>query len=183
MTPIIGITASSITPFTLGDFESIATVTVGSSTATVSFTSIAADWQHLQLRLFPRAAVNNGILIKINSDTGSNYSRHRLVGNGSTVAASGSATQTISYLFNGMGVPSQSNIFGASVVDILDYANANKYKTIRALSGYDANGSGGIEINSTLWQSTSAITRIDLTMDGATTFEQYSHFALYGIKG
>ena len=166
-----------------GDFESIATFTLSGNQASVSFTSIPATFQHLQLRLFPRTTANNGILLKINNDTGSNYARHRVSGNGSTTQSSGSSTQTVSYLFNAMGVPDGASIFGASVVDFLDYANTNKYKTVRALSGYDANGSGGIELNSTLWMSTAAINRIDLTMDASANFTQYSHFALYGIKG
>ena len=166
-----------------GDFESIATVILSGNQATVSFTSIPSTFQHLQLRLFPRTTANNGILLKINNDTGANYARHRVSGNGSTTQSSASTSQTVSYLFNAMGVPDGTSIFGGSVVDILDYANTNKFKTVRALSGFDANGSGGIELNSTSWQSTAAINRIDLTMDASANFTQYSHFALYGIKG
>lgn len=70
----------------------------------------------------------------------------------------------------------------AVVVDILDYANTNKNKTIRVLAGVDNNGSGEVALNSGLWPSTSALNTIKiLTTSG--NLNQYSSFALYGIKG
>ena len=67
------------------------------------------------------------------------------------------------------------------VMDILDYNNTNKYKTFRILSGYDGNGTGGLQLNSGLWQSSSAITSIKIEPN-TSTFQQYSTFSLYGIK-
>jgi hypothetical protein len=78
------------------------------------------------------------------------------------------------------GTSAAASIFGAGIVDILDYANTNKYKTLRALAGVDFNGSGRVGLTSGLWQSTSAINAI--TLEGSS-FVQYSSFALYGIKG
>jgi hypothetical protein len=67
------------------------------------------------------------------------------------------------------------------ICDVLDYANTNKFKTLRSLTGNDRNGSGSIWLDSGLWRSTSAITSIKFTT--GTAFAQYSQFALYGIKG
>lgn len=67
-------------------------------------------------------------------------------------------------------------------MDVLDYKNTNKYKTSRFLSGYDANGSGVIMLNSELWMSTAAITSITIDNTGSN-FAQYSSFALYGVRG
>jgi hypothetical protein len=66
------------------------------------------------------------------------------------------------------------------IIDILDYNSTNKYKTTRALTAADANGSGTTMFNSSLWQSTSAITRIDLST--ASSWKIYTQFALYGIR-
>jgi hypothetical protein len=44
------------------------------------------------------------------------------------------------------GVPgssSPSGMFGAGIIDILDYANTNKYKTIRNYAGNIKNGTAG----------------------------------------
>ncbi len=74
-----------------------------------------------------------------------------------------------------------NNIFSAGVLDLLDYTNTNKTKVIRLLNGTDLNGSGRIIFGSGLVNSTSAITSITFT--NATNWNQYTQFALYGIKG
>ena len=185
MSPILGIIASSKFA-AVGDFESIATVTVGSGgSSSVSFSSIPSTYAHLQIRGIARTtAVNNNtnILTQFNSDTSANYTQHELYGNGTSAAAFGAANTT--NIIGAIGSPQSatSGTFGAFVIDILDYADTNKYKTLRSLSGSDANGSGFVFFNSGLWRSTTAISSIQLTTDG-TNFAQYSSFALYGIKG
>ena len=167
-----------------GDYQSIATTTVGAGgAASISFTSIPATYQHLQIRAIGRSSNTvEDSLYRFNSDTGANYALHLLVGDGST-AASYSSTSATSM----KGAPyltGNTSIFGAGVTDILDYANTNKYKTLRSLTGYDNNGGSFAQIQfySGLWQSTSAITSITITPT-AGTYVQYSQFALYGIKG
>jgi hypothetical protein len=181
MTPILGIIASSNTRVPTA-YESIATVTVGSGgSATVTFSSIPSTYTHLQLRV---AAVSPGEinhLIQFNGDTASNYSWHELYGTGSA-AASGAAASASSIKggYNGGTLPAPA------VIDILDYANTNKYKTTRGLTGSDNNTGGNnyILFRSGNWRSTSVINSIDISTVGAGgTFSQYSSFALYGIKG
>ena len=174
---IFGSFSTGVAPVTTS-YESIATVTVGSGGASsVSFTSIPSTYTHLQIRGIARSGTTiESYVVQFNSDTGSNYSWHQLIGDGATASASGSASQTlmVTAIFN-----NSTSTFGGSIIDILDYANTNKYKTVRTLSGYDANGSGYVTLRSGSWQSTNAITSIVLTAG----FAQYSQFALYGIKG
>jgi hypothetical protein len=167
----------------IGDFESIATVNVGAGgVSSVTFSSIPSTFQHLQIRSIVTANPNARVGLQFNADTtGTNYSLHYLYGNGSTVSSG--------YVANSFGVsvaPSGSNFAGV-IVDILDYGNTNKYKVSRSLSGQDRNGAGDILIYSTLWRNTAAIGSIELYPYEVTgqsgTFPQYSHFALYGIKG
>jgi hypothetical protein len=187
--PILGIIASAITGnLVTTSYESIATVTVGSGgAANVEFTSIPATYTHLQVRGIGRSLeANTGVdvqYLRFNSDTGSNYAWHQLVGNGSSAdAAAGTST---SFMRGGyIALDSEpANVFGGVVIDILDYKNTNKYKTVRILSGTEYNNSnGGVSFNSGLWQNTDAITTITLQPSGAN-FAEYSQFALYGIKG
>jgi hypothetical protein len=188
VTPLsLGIFASANT--TVGtSFESIATVTVGSGGASnVEFTSIPGTYTHLQIRGISKATNNpsatdwNLLYIETNSDTGSNYSEHRIEGNGSSVSATGSANTTKMAVSVESGSLQNANTFGVAVIDVLDYANTNKYKTFRGLGGADNNGSGVVSFHSGLWRSTNAITSIKLTPQ-ASTFAQYTQFALYGIK-
>ena len=118
--------------------------------------------------------------IRMNSDTGSNYTHHSMRGDGATANAEGSASQV--YMWINRAAPSDANIFGTAVIDILDYTNTNKYTTMRALSGQDRNGAGQITLNSGLWMNTSAVNTLTFTL-ASGDFTQYSQFALYGIKG
>ena len=175
-----------------GSYESIATTTVGSGgQSTITFSSIPSTYKHLQIRY---AAKNSGtsenfVAMKwvYNSDTAANYSNHYIYGSG---AVTGSAATTsvssaggdglIGIIFdNATTVP---NMFSVGVLDILDYANTNKYKTSKLLFGADLNGLGRISLLSSNWRSTSTISSIDLSCITGN-FIQYSHFALYGIKG
>lgn len=163
-------------------FESISTTTVGSGgSATITFSSIPSTYSHLQVRMMTLNASAQSVIMQFNSDTGSNYAKHSLNGNG--VSATGQGYSSQSY-FNVQGyrVASSGSNPVAAVVDILDYANTNKYKTARMLSGFDSNGNGEVDLNSGLWSSTSAITSIQIKLEGGANFSQYSHFALYGIR-
>ena len=168
-------------------YESIATVTVGSGgSSSIDFTSIPATYTHLQIRGISRTT-STGVnaFFRFNSDaSSSNYTLHQLSADGSTASSYGSGTGTFAgaYLFYGASSSQASNVFGAAVIDILDYTNTNKYKTGRSISGFDNNGSGALYYGSALWLNTAAITSITVLPQSAN-FAQYSQFALYGIKG
>jgi hypothetical protein len=74
-------------------------------------------------------------------------------------------------------------MFGALVMDILDYTSTTKNKTIKTLTGADVNGAGNVWLFSGLWfKSPEAITSIKFTTNGLT-YQTGTQFALYGIKG
>ena len=172
-----------------GSYESIATTTVGvGGTPTVTFSSIPSTYKHLQIRAIGRTdrttAAIDGFRIQFNNvTTTAQYRSHFIVGTG---AIAGSADEG-----NTAGIINQrfstqiatSSMYGAAVIDILDYANTNKYKTARCLGGTDQNGSGEIYLTSGVWMNTAAISEIDIVPNIGTNFVQYSQFELYGIKG
>jgi hypothetical protein len=183
VSPILGIYASQISGHLFGPtgaYDSIATVTVGAGGATdIEFTSIPATYTHLQIRGIGRTTSDDDFRIQINGDTGANYSRHLFYGTGSSV---GTGVVNNDTKGNIGSLPSASSTFCGYVVDILDYANTSKYKTVRSLGGFDANGSGTIDFFSSLWMNTNAITSIKI-YGQSYNFTNYSSFALYGIKG
>ena len=163
-----------------GNYESIATVTVGSGGASnVEFTSIPSTYKHLQIRYIARGSILTNSLMQFNADTGTNYSWHVLYGTGASALAVGGGSNSFMYASN---IASATSNFTGGVIDILDYASTSKYKTMRTLGGYDANGSGEIGLFSGSWQSTSALTSIKLYPNSSGTYTQYTQFALYGIK-
>jgi hypothetical protein len=166
------------------DYESIATVTVGSGGASsVSFTSIASTYKHLQVRILTRSTFGANewpIFVQLNSSS-SGYAYHDLQGNGSSASASGSSSQSLMQLGDTSAASGTANSFGVFILEILDYADTNKNKTGRTLYGYDLNGTGKVGHRSGLWANTSAVTSLSFGTGG--NFAQYSSFALYGIKG
>ena len=167
-------------------YESIATVTVGSGgAANVEFTSIPNTYSHLQIRGIARSAKSasdDNLGIRFNSDSGSNYTSHFIYGDGANADVGAVTAETRTRTFNVSAASATANIFGAGVIDILDYNNSNKYKTVRTLSGNDRNGAGIIIFRSGLWLNTNAINSITIVTLGGDNITQYSHFALYGIK-
>lgn len=180
MSPILGIWASQ--GRVQGDFESIATVTVGAGGASsISFTSIPSTYKHLQVRYIARSAGANGSLrMTFNSDSSSNYSYHELSGDGST--ASAAAATSLAFIYCGQYFNTAST-FAAGIIDILDYASTNKNKTARILSGRDENGTGRIFLQSGAWfNSSNAISTLTISRESTNDIAQYSTFALYGIR-
>jgi hypothetical protein len=168
-------------PPSTNSYESIATSLVGAGGATsIDFNlSGVSGYKHLQIRYIARGSILTNSLIQFNSDTGSNYSWHVLYGTGASALAAGGGTNSFMYASN---IASATSNFTGGVIDILDYASTSKYKTMRTLGGYDANGSGEIGLFSGSWQSNSAVTSIKLYPNSSGTYSQYSEFALYGIK-
>ena len=185
--PILGILASA--GAVRNSYESIATYALATTTASVTFSVIPSTYKHLQIRYIARQNVTGAdrgaMEMQFNSDTGANYSYHLLFGDGSS--ASALAYTSTDSIYTGLSdittASTSANIFGVGVIDILDYQNTNKYKTTRSLSGQDQNStSGRLFFTSGSWRSTSAISSITLYPE-AGSFVQYSHLALYGIKG
>lgn len=172
----------------ISDFWAIASVTVTSDATTVTFADIPSTFTHLQIRSFARGdrtgAVDSGNLrIRFNSDSTSTYPMHCIEGNGSTASATAVTNETGGWAAFALAVSSHTtNVMGIGIIDILDYTNINKNKTIRALAGVDSNGTGSIGMSSSLWQNTSVITSITLTNRESTNIISPSDFALYGIK-
>ncbi len=183
---ILGSFSTGVAPST-NSYESIATVTVGSGgAANVEFTSIPSTYTHLQIRgLVKSINVNQDVTntnLTINSGTQNSY-YHGLRGNGTSAIANNGAG--FYFPIYSPSTTGYTNIFNACVIDILDYANTNKNKTVRGFGGFDANGSGWINLASCLFNTTTAISSIKIETDGGafTGWAQYSQFALYGIKG
>tara|TARA_R110000822_G_C15025995_1_gene463702 strand:+ start:49 stop:615 length:567 start_codon:yes stop_codon:yes gene_type:complete len=170
-----------------GAFDLLETTTLTTSASSISFSgldSYAADYKHLQVRAVGRwdtSFAERTVNMKINGDSGSNYSAHSLFANGSTVQANDWTSDNKIDLAALSGSSGAGGAFGAIIIDILDAFKTTKFKTVRALSG--ATEAPRVQLNSGLWQNLNATT-------GITLFEQYSssnfvagsRFSLYGVK-
>jgi len=171
----------------------IASATGTGSSNTITFSSIPSTYTSLQIRFRAKdtfVADNGGqAYIQFNSDTTSSYNSHRIYGNGATVTASSqsgpSATATYSAPLSiaRSGAAVNTNTISVGIIDIHDYANTSRNKTIRWFNGFDNNDTNGIvALASGLWRSTSAITSISI-FSPSTAWTTNTRFALYGMKG
>ena len=177
------------TPVT-NSFESIATITVGAGgQSSIDFTSIPSTYKHLQIRGIGRnASATTGLNIlkyRFNADSGSNYTSHSLYGTGAAASATNTTGSSFGWFSRTSLISNNSttNVFGGFIIEILDYASTSKNRTTRTLAGVDINGTGAVELTSSVWlNSTTAINQITLYDEASANFTQYSSFALYGIK-
>jgi hypothetical protein len=192
MTPVLGVIASSNQQGRGGgpisSYDALATVIVPSGGLnSIVFAGIPVGYDHLQIRGIGRTAranVEDGLYIRFNDDSGSNYTAHSLYGNGTNASSfvNGTTSDTEIETYNMPGNNAAANIFGVSVIDVLDYASITKFKTIRSLGGFDNNSTNGrVSLVSGFWRNTNAITSVTL-IAGNSTWVQHSSFALYGVK-
>lgn len=165
--------------------EPIATTVVGSGGSyNITFSDIPQGYKHLQVRMTVRASSSGNMLYAaLNGDSSSTIAIHSLGGSGASAYANAATAVQYLRMQRQNGITNTASTFTAGIIDILDYTSTNKYKTVRCFSGTDQNGSGAIDLESNLWQSTDAITSISFMLANSATFTQYSRVSLYGIKG
>ncbi len=166
-------------------YELIESSVLTSAQASVTFSSVPSSYKHLQIRAVVRSTGtgNPRVLVRYNSDSGSNYAYHNLYGDSSTVWSEYNTANT-GWAFYFVPNSSQtSGVFGAAIYDILDYSNTTKNTTTRVLGGSPLSGViYDVGIHSFLWMNTAAVSTILLSGDGQD-FAIGSRFSLYGIKG
>lgn len=154
-------------------YEPIATTTLSSNTTSVTFSSISGSYTDLVLIVagtYTTSGTNDAVL-QFNSDTGSNYSWTRLLGNGSA-ASSSRSTNDVQIDFGLISGTSQSN----SIAHIQNYSNSTTYKTV--LGRGNSTEYAGAVVG--IWRSTAAINSI--TVKSAATHSSGTILSLYGIK-
>ena len=156
-------------------YEPIATTTLGSAAATVTFSSIPATYTDLVLimsaKITSGGATNDRI--QFNGDTSSNYSTTVLYGSGS--AAGSYRLSSTSILIDDV----TSTNFNANIINIMNYANTTTYKTVILRSSPP---DSSVQANVGLWRKTpEAINQVSV-LAGSSTFVAGSTFTLYGIK-
>ena len=171
-------------------YENIATTTLSSGQATVTFSSIPSTFTDLILvaNVYGRfgSTTTAAFNLRFNGDTASNYSNTLLSGNGSAAVSSRASNQTELQVGTIMAQNSTSStVFPPMIVQIMNYANTTTNKTVLSRSsnidGTD-NTSRSTRAFVGLWRKTpEAINSIEIRTD-ALDFVSGSTFTLYGIK-
>lgn len=170
--------------FSSGDFESIATVSVGAGGASaLSFTNIPQTYTHLEIRGIlrsNRADLNEHPALRFNGAT-SGYASHGFVGNGSSAGSSNWGTSYIEFPY-AMGANSSASHFAPFIININNFNSTSQKKIAKIFIGNDANGTGHVVMNGGIYDSTSAISSLSISPIYGTLWLQNSSAALYGIR-
>lgn len=159
-------------------YEAIATTSVSSSTTTITLSSIPSTYTDLVLIITAKTSSGADIWLRVNGDTGSNYSYTELDANGTTVASSRASNQSNGLLTDWYGTPTSDNSH-ICICHLNNYSNSTTYKTMLSRAN---RASSGTDLVASLWRSTSTINSLTLRFSGATTFEVGTVVSLYGIK-
>jgi hypothetical protein len=160
-----------------GTYEPISTTTLVSNASTITFSNISQAYTDLVLvvRAISTGTAQPDVYMRVNSDTGNNYSRTRLGGNGSSVFGSNITGETFWVLG-----PMENTAITNTVCNIMNYSNTTTYKTMLVRSNDSAIA---VQAMISLWRSTSAISSILLYPEPAKgDFASGTTATLYGIK-
>lgn len=168
-------------------FDLLETVEVSTPVTSIDLTGLSAyatDYEHLQLRMAlirDQNATSVGNLdVRFNSDNGNSYVHRALLGYGSVVSKANTSDDSI-VVEDSMPARTQNGNAGIVIMDILDFASTNKYKTTLAISGGLASAEKTVGLQSGQWRNTSAISSINLP--DAQGYYTGTRVSLYGLKG
>jgi hypothetical protein len=153
-------------------YEPIATTTIaGTSTSSVTYSSLGS-YTDIVLVINGYNSTDTNFRLRLNADTGSNYSVTRLEGDGSTAYSSRLTSQTSMIL--SAGVHTNTGVY---IAQIMNYGNASTYKTVLTRSNIAANATCAFV---GLWSSTSAVTSLTVLITSGYIVAGTT-ITLYGI--
>jgi hypothetical protein len=162
-------------------YEPIATTTTPGGTNTVTFSSIPATYTDLVLVVggATYTVAGDTPYLRINGDTGTNYSGTVLSGNGTSAQSTRRTSTAQGMPLGGTYVGSSTTVATNLVFQLLNYANTTTFKT--GLSRY-FQPAGEAEATVALWRNTAAVTSILYRTDSGNNIGAGAVFTLYGIK-
>lgn len=155
-------------------YTPIATTTLGSATATITFSSISGSYTDLVIVFNGKGASLDSFDLQFNGDTSSGlYSATGLSGNGSTASSFRVTSQ------NKIVIGLVDDVGSNTIVSIQNYSNSTTYKTV--LGRGNAVTGGLVRAGVGLWRNTNAINQVSMFQANGANFASGSTFTLYGI--
>ena len=164
-----------------GTYVSIASQTLVSNTASVTFSSISGTYTDLILATSMGSSSASNTYLRFNGVTGAYYSLTQLVGTG-TASMSSRETNLTAFRVDNYAA-ANTTIESPYIIQIQNYSNTTTYKHILARCNWAGQG---LEATVGFWRgstgsSTEAITSITYYPGGGNWLAG-SYFGLYGIK-
>jgi hypothetical protein len=162
-------------------YEPIATTTLGSAASSITFSSIASSWTDLRVVWCGQwNTAADRLIMRLNSDSGSNYSKTALLAGGAGPSAMSTVNANATSIV-ALGTSRNQNLMSMTTFDLFSYAGSTN-KTVLHATSFDENGAGWLEYGVNLWRNTAAITNITLSTVNGNNFAIGTIATLYGIK-
>jgi len=158
-------------------YEPIATTTLSSAAASITFSSISSSYTDLRLIISTPTGTGDYIELRFNGSSATNYSWTALGGDGTTGFSQTSINKTQLRIGTSMGSTTYPTY---AIADIMSYRSSVN-KSVLSQSGNDKNGSGEVGTYVGMWRSTSAITSVLIKGDGGGNLNSGTIATLYGI--
>ena len=168
--------------------EAIATTYLEADAASITFSSIPATYEHLEIRLLGRTNRTyyiDPINIAINTDsTSSNFTTAIIQANGTSKSAySSTSSRFMTFVVGNLdtGGAIEAKDYGPMTMTFFDYANASKNTTLQYMSG-TPNTTQHVYFGAVTWDNTAAVVSLIFTPLNGTAFMRGTECTLYGIK-
>lgn len=163
--------ATAITP--------LANITLGSSQATVVFSSISSSFRDLMFVCNLQASATNDVKIRVNGLTTNIYNSYGMYGNGTT-ADQYVLSRNATYLGT-EAVSATSGQFSTKIVNIMDYSATDKHHQVLVRNDTSGGANGATAVTGRI-ADTAAITSVTFMFDTGATFAAGSTFSLFGVS-
>jgi hypothetical protein len=159
----------------MSTYTPLSSQTLTANTASVTFSGIPQNYTDLVLVMSGGMNTTTGyaMSVRLNGDTGSNYSATYINGDGTTASSGRYSTQTAMYL----GAPARNTLNGNFIFHFQNYSNTVTNKSVLARSNSAALSTWA---SVGLWRNTAAINSIQLFPEIASWLSGTT-FTLYGI--
>jgi hypothetical protein len=158
-------------------YEPIATTTLGSAQADITFSTIPATYTDLVIVYTLKAATGSSdIYLRFNGSSASDYSNTILTGNGTAASSTRFSNATQIRLNNATDILTTDGTM--LICNVNNYSNSTTFKTALYRIGL---ASDATEAGVGLWRSTSAITSVALTLASGNLGTGCTA-TIYGIK-
>jgi hypothetical protein len=156
-------------------YTPLGNITLGTTASSITFSSIPATYRDLVISFQGNGSTTLQGRIRLNGDTGGNYTSHRMSGDGSSATVGQTVGDTSAF---GSNIATASTTSALQMnINIMDYSSTNKFKTFLVRA---TNAATATEALVSQFASTSAITSVTiLTSTGNWAIGTTA--SLYGI--
>lgn len=169
-----------------GALTLISSQTLGAPAATVTFSAIPGTYNNLFIYLNGRcssAVTADDVTMTFNSDSAAHYTRSYYGANSGGTGIAGQSTNVTPLPISDVACANATaGAAGGGTISIMNYAGTTFWKEYIGQWIFMTAGNGQTAASAgAFWQSTAAITQIDLKLAGGGNFIAGSTFQLYGL--